>query len=266
MRPGECNSIHNHENFPNEAGLMRSSRLCVAIMLNPRTATQRSGSQTISAIAAMHKPSPQITPACAQGTKPQAKSTIVNSRRTSHRPRVRKKRETCGMDLPRRVERNVPVPEEREYGGTIVRNDAGEKQRSGRVCKVHRSRPRIGQEIACVIRRHNDHRQSAKHIYRHEAGSWRGNGKVPRREGRDRRRIFGRYHASSMLLLLDVSVIVLIVNAEALPYIVTMSINCLKFVLCQQRMSKRARNMNWLTAPNQSTERRTQPCGLMKES
>jgi hypothetical protein len=79
-------------------------------MPNPRAAIQRTGSHTIAAKAIMLQPNTQITPACAQGTKPQAKPTKVNSRIRSHKPRVRKNQETCCTDFPRCVERNAPVP------------------------------------------------------------------------------------------------------------------------------------------------------------
>src|SRR5215469_10709788 len=79
-------------------------------MPTPNVAIQRVGSQTIAAITIMLQPKIQMTPACAQGTKPQAKSTMVNSRARSQSPRVKKNHETCFNDLPRRVERNAPVP------------------------------------------------------------------------------------------------------------------------------------------------------------
>src|SRR5262249_12954487 len=79
-------------------------------MPTPNTAIQRVGSHTTAAIAIMLQPKIQITPACAHGTKPQAKSTTVNSRTRSQSPRVKKNHETCFIDLPRRVERNAPVP------------------------------------------------------------------------------------------------------------------------------------------------------------
>jgi len=89
---------------------MRSSKLWVAIMPSPSAAIHRNGSHTIKAIATMLQPKIQITPAWPQGTKPQAKSMIVNSSNTSQRPRVKKNHETCCTVLPRLVARNAPVP------------------------------------------------------------------------------------------------------------------------------------------------------------
>src|SRR5882724_8698583 len=86
-------------------------------MPNPSAPIQRTGRRTISAITTMHQPKLQITDPCTQGTKPHAKSITVNSRSMSHKPRVRKKRETCCTDLPRLVARNAPrtcVPDPQE--------------------------------------------------------------------------------------------------------------------------------------------------------
>src|ERR1700721_1634189 len=103
-------------------------------MLNPPTAIQRTGSRTISAIVIMLQPKIQITPPCAQGTKPHAKSTIVSSSSTSHKPRVKKNQETCCIDFPRLVARNAPVPAREANTGAQKLVIKGEKNKPPYVC------------------------------------------------------------------------------------------------------------------------------------
>ena len=64
-------------------------------MTTPKIAIQRLGRRTITAIATMDHPSPQITPANPNGMKKvQANPMTVSQRNTSHKPRVQKNRET----------------------------------------------------------------------------------------------------------------------------------------------------------------------------
>src|SRR5215813_9237006 len=86
-------------------------------MPTPNTAIQRTGRRTIKAIKTMLHPRTQITADAAQGVNVQAKSMMVISSRTSHRPRVRKNHDTCWTVFPREVAKYAPVPARNENTG-----------------------------------------------------------------------------------------------------------------------------------------------------
>ena len=110
----------------------------------------------------MLQPKTQITPPCAQGTKPHAKSTTVNSSSNSHSPRVKKNRESSCSDFPRLVERKGRFSQEREDRGTIM-SDKASKEKGGRgVRHVLRSKALVSHEVPRVIQRHDDHDQSTQ--------------------------------------------------------------------------------------------------------
>jgi hypothetical protein len=101
--PGTCSKAHSHANRPNCSGLMRSVRLCNAITATPKAPSHWIGSRTRSAMHIMHKPRHvmTITPTVMPGTNVQAKLSTVNSRNTSHNPRVQKNREIPPTVFPR---------------------------------------------------------------------------------------------------------------------------------------------------------------------
>src|ERR1041385_3360578 len=108
---GECRMVHSHENLPSESGLIPSSRLWPTIITIPNAPIHRTGRRTRAAINTMDMPNDQMTSANAYGVeKVQANPTTVDSRNTSHRPRVQKNRETSCTDLPRETARYAPVP------------------------------------------------------------------------------------------------------------------------------------------------------------
>src|SRR5215210_7946377 len=131
--PETWRTVHSQLQAPNALGTRRSNKLCVAIMTIPNAATIQVGKKTRSDKATIDQPSAQITAPSKPWKlmrKVHPKVTSVSSRKTSHSPRVSRKRDSSPFVLPRVQERNAPVPARKPNTGAQkcviqrVRNNA----------------------------------------------------------------------------------------------------------------------------------------------